>query len=60
MSGNAIDVPEDEYDRCSTHHLQLSAGTEKPLMIGPMAGPQVAARAQRHSIYGSLISEYMS
>ena len=39
---------------------QFSAGTEKPLMTGPSAGPHVAESAQKQRMYGSLISENIS
>jgi hypothetical protein len=41
-------------------HRQFFAVTEKPEMIGPSAGPQVAASAQRPNTYGSLMRLYIS
>lgn len=39
---------------------QSFAGTLNPEIIGPRAGPQVAAATQKVKRYGSLSSEYMS
>lgn len=38
----------------------VSAGIEKPAMIGPNAGPAVAAEAHASNAYGSLNKEYFS